>query len=739
MRTIELDLTPPPAAAVALADGPACIVFDIGGTWFRSGVAVGDRVVAVTRRPAISYRRHPDRPVHELQRDLVAYLVAEARRLRRERPGLGPSAAGISMGAALNAHTGLLLDSGPLWGPECFPFDLVGALRAEAPELDWYVVNDVTAALLQYVATSRDEARRITLVTVSTGIACRTFDAGTGAIPVDAVHGLQGEIGHLPVDASLLGTRLDVRCDCGGQNHLNAVASGRGIEQLLALLPRLARDRAPSSVLGRELAAGAAPSFAAWADAVHAGDALALEVLDAATLPLARILVTLATVDAAVERIVLTGGVVETIGRVYRDRLLGALDAVGMYQVTERDPRFFDEKVRLHANGGELGLGGAGIFTRTTLRERDGGLRVRGRRAVSYDLVEADGLFESGRRDLRRQIERFGGSGRCVVVVDANVDYLYGDAMRQRLDEAASEHEVLVIAADEERKEIDLVLDVVAALDDFGIARRSEPVIAVGGGVVLDVVGLATSLYRRGIPYLRVPTTLLALVDAGVGVKTGINFDGHKSRLGTYYAPSTVLLDRHFLRTLDLRHIRNGAAEIAKMAIIKDAALFDLLERQGPQLVETRFQDATGGIVVRRAIRAMLDELEPNLWELQLERVVDFGHSFSGRIEMDALPALLHGEAVAIDMALSTVLAYHRGFVTSEQRDRVLALLVSLGLPIDDPLCEAPRLWQALEETTRHRDGLQRLPLPGGIGRARFVSDVSYDEVEEAVLELRPR
>jgi 3-dehydroquinate synthase len=272
---------------------------------------------------------------------------------------------------------------------------------------------------------------------------------------------------------------------------------------------------------------------------------------------------------------------------------------------------------------------------------------------------------------------------------------------------------------------------------------------------LLDIVGFSASAYRRGTPFVRVPTTLIGLVDAGVGVKTGINFHGHKNRLGSYFAAGRTLLDRTFLKTLDRRHISNGLAEILKIALVKDSGLFDLLEQHGPALLDSRLQGddppyhwehvspherlraplperniATE--VVERAVHGMLEELAPNLWEQVLERVVDYGHTFSPTIEMRALPELLHGEAVTIDMALTTVLAEHRGQVSSAQRSRILELIRVLELPTWHPLCTPDVLLPALRDTVRHRGGTQRLPLPIGIGAAVFVNNVSEQEIVRA-------
>jgi 3-dehydroquinate synthase len=197
-------------------------------------------------------------------------------------------------------------------------------------------------------------------------------------------------------------------------------------------------------------------------------------------------------------------------------------------------------------------------------------------------------------------------------------------------------------------------------MEQFGLVRRDEPVIAVGGGVLLDIAGLAANLYRRGVPYIRVPTTLVGLVDASVGAKTGINFEDRRNRLGTYYPPVAAYLDKSFLATLDTIEISSGLGEILKLAVIKDCRLFELLEQFGAELVDTKFAGvACADEVINRATTGMMDELQPNLWEKNLERVVDFGHSFSPNIEMRSLRdngrSRSPRQAVTLDVLLSCV------------------------------------------------------------------------------------
>lgn len=337
------------------------MAFDIGGTWFRSGLVGSEgRWVSVSRRPAVSFKSHPHLSVLRLQQALVDYLVGEVRRLGTKRRGGRPCLAGISMGAALDGRTGYLWSSGPLWGPESRPFDLAAALRTEAPEVHWVIVNDITAALMWHVTRSERLLEKTTLITVSSGIGCRSWDGRRRTIPLDPTCGLQGEIGHLPIPF-LVGRKLVERtCDCGGPNHLNAFCSGSGISALLPLFAeRLAEDYRGSSLADRE------PARLGFADLIGSArrqERFAHRVLELVTRPLAGLLLHQLTLEPEVDRIILTGGVVHGLAPYYMDSLLGNLERLGLYQISEREPRFFRQRLEVGQADDRSGLLGAALM-----------------------------------------------------------------------------------------------------------------------------------------------------------------------------------------------------------------------------------------------------------------------------------------------------------------------------------------------------------------------------------------
>ncbi len=363
--------------------------------------------------------------------------------------------------------------------------------------------------------------------------------------------------------------------------------------------------------------------------------------------------------------------------------------------------------------------------------------RVAYQYTVEYDITCSPNLFEP-RNPALLSVGKLDHSRRFVVV-DSHVEKYYSMAIKNYFAQNHVETRIIPFISGEENKNIDHYLSILRELDAFPICRRDEPLIAIGGGVLTDVVGFVASSYRRGVPHIKVPTTLMGFVDAAIGVKAGINFNGYKNRLGGFVPPVKVLLDRTFLRTLPRRHLLNGVCEIIKLSIIKDAELFRLLECYGAECVEVKFQDDAGATMLDRAIGGMLEELQDNLFEEELARKVDFGHTFSYGLETRFESGLFHGEAVLLDVILSCLIAWRRRLLSDEEVNRIFHLLASLGLVLDTSSLEPHMLWQSLQERVYHRNGQQRVPLPEGIGGCIFVNDVSLNEIEVAARALEEK
>jgi len=354
---------------------------------------------------------------------------------------------------------------------------------------------------------------------------------------------------------------------------------------------------------------------------------------------------------------------------------------------------------------------------------------VKAELPISFTVKYSSDIFNTTNQDLLS----YSDSQRRLVVIDKTVYEIYKTELHNYFDKHKVQLELFVLDAIEENKDWKHTDEVLKFFERVGVLRR-EPIVAIGGGVLLDLVGFCCSIYRRGIPYIKIPTTLLAIVDASVGVKVAANHLERRNRIGAYYPPIATFLDKKFIKTQNDRDIVNGIAEIFKLAVIKSEELFVLLEENYEQLINEKFQFGAVPVrVINLAITGMIEELAPNLWEKKLDRCVDFGHSFGPLIEMQNLPNLYHGEAVVLDCLYSSCIAEVRGYITMDQLRRIFKCAKNLKLPTwHQDFSKVRLLESALEDTKKHRNGNQYLPVPMGIGQYTMLNNVTVDELRLA-------
>ena len=367
----------------------------------------------------------------------------------------------------------------------------------------------------------------------------------------------------------------------------------------------------------------------------------------------------------------------------------------------------------------------------------DTAFHVEGYEKIEFSLIYVNGVFDIKNPELAETYKEF---GRCLAVVDANVNNFYGSQIKEYFQHYNLDLTVFPVTITEPNKSIETFSKIVDAFVDFKLVRK-EPVLVVGGGLVTDVTGFACSAYRRRSNYIRIPTTLIGLIDASVAIKVAVNHKKLKNRLGAYHASKKVLLDFSFLGTLPTEQVRNGMAELVKIAVVANEEVFNLLEEHGEELLRTHFGniDASPEIkevaqkVTYEAIKTMLELEVPNLHELDLDRVIAYGHTWSPTLELSPRVPIYHGHAVNIDMALSATIAQKRGYISPEQRDRILGLMSRIGLSLDHPLLDEELLWRATESISLTRDGKQRAAVPKPIGSCFFVNDFTREELADAV------
>lgn len=374
---------------------------------------------------------------------------------------------------------------------------------------------------------------------------------------------------------------------------------------------------------------------------------------------------------------------------------------------------------------------------RATYTATDRSFHVEGHEKIDYRLTYVDGVFAVGNAELA---DCYRSSGRCLMVIDETVLGLH----REQITAYFAHHGVDLTVHPVRIREVDKTLrtleEIVDAFSAFGLVR-GEPVLVVGGGLTTDVAGFACATYRRRTDYIRIPTTLIGLIDASVSIKVAVNHGKSKNRLGDYHASQDVLLDFSFLGTLPEDQVRNGMAELIKIAVVGNSSIFERLEKYGEDLLATRFGHLDGTPELRQladeltydAIDSMLALEVPNLHELDLDRVIAYGHTWSPTLELTPSPPMFHGHAISVDMAFSATLAQLRGYISVGDRDRILGLMSRLGLAIDSPHLTPELLLAATESIVRTRGGLLRAAVPWPIGECFFVNDLTPDELRHAL------
>ena len=325
---------------------------------------------------------------------------------------------------------------------------------------------------------------------------------------------------------------------------------------------------------------------------------------------------------------------------------------------------------------------------------------------------------------------------RVLVVTNPVVHEHYGTTVMDSLAGAGFLAEVTVIEAGEEQK----TPATVARLHDAALAQRLERgslIVALGGGVVGDMAGFAAATWLRGIAVVQVPTTLLAMVDAAIGGKTGVNHPGGKNLIGAFHQPRLVLIDPTTLVTLPEREFQAGMAEVIKYGVIGDATLFrdlesaaglDSLDAVGADLLQT---------LLERSAAAKARVVAADEHEGGLRAILNYGHTLGHVIEtLCGYGTYLHGEAVAIGMLAAGELALAMGLWDASSQARQRALVEAAGLPIRWPELDPEAVLDCLQADKKVRDGRVRFVLPTAIGTVMLRDDVEPDQILQALANL---
>ena len=355
-------------------------------------------------------------------------------------------------------------------------------------------------------------------------------------------------------------------------------------------------------------------------------------------------------------------------------------------------------------------------------------------------LVEAISAREPARRHRLFAVIDSGVAESWPGLGEQIADYCRAHCARLELLEPPT-----VVPGGEQVKQSTAVVEaLVADLQRLGVDRQSF-VLAIGGGAVLDAVGFAAAVTHRGVRLVRVPTTVLAQNDSGVGVKNGINARGAKNFLGTFAPPFAVLNDAEFLRTLDPRDLRAGMAEAVKVALIRDPEFFAWLEAQRSALAAFAPEPLERSIQRGAELHMQHIASAGDPFELGSARPLDFGHWAAHKLEALCDHAVRHGEAVAIGMALDSRYSVECGLLSEAELERICGLLEGLGFSLwHDALLaldaqEKPALLAGLREFREHLGGELTVTLLRGIGCGVEVNDIEPALVLRALAWLKAR
>ena len=341
----------------------------------------------------------------------------------------------------------------------------------------------------------------------------------------------------------------------------------------------------------------------------------------------------------------------------------------------------------------------------------------------SYDAIVQRGCLRSYFFKSRPQV------AKIFVITTADVWALHGDALKPVL--AALESHVLFFPGGEPRKRLAEVEALAEQMIEAG-ADRSSMIVAFGGGIVGDLAGFLAAIFMRGIPVIQIPTTLLAQVDAAVGGKTGVNLISGKNLLGSFHQPLMVLIDPDVLTTLPEREYRAGLYEIVKCGVIRDAELFDVLDRCSAAVL--RQEPEVLDRIIADAVRIKAEVVTADEREGDLRRILNFGHTFGHALEAETkYERLLHGEAVAWGMQAATLLAERTGHLAPEAASAIQTVIRRYGpIPPLDGI-SAANLAARLRSDKKTVQGKIHFVLPVKIGEARIVHGVDERLVLECI------
>jgi 3-dehydroquinate synthase len=341
----------------------------------------------------------------------------------------------------------------------------------------------------------------------------------------------------------------------------------------------------------------------------------------------------------------------------------------------------------------------------------------------SYDILIGSGI----RKQVGKLLKSVFEPSRVIVITHPSINELYGEEVVTNFIQQGWTTDIIEVPEGESSKSLSQAEKLYDHLLELNCDRKSV-LVALGGGVIGDLVGFVAATYQRGIPFIQVPTTLLSLVDSSVGGKTAVNHPKGKNIIGAFYQPRLVVADLETLQTLSQKEYRAGLAEVVKYGVIADVKLFEFLETNYKEIINLDHNFLTHIVETSCAIKANVVEKDER--ESHYRMILNFGHTFGHAIEsLTEYSQFVHGEAVAIGMVLATKLSYSVDKCSKDVPKRLENLLKNLGLPVDMPALNSSEVIKSLYHDKKTVENKIKFILVKEIGLIEIVDQVSEEEI----------
>ena len=340
----------------------------------------------------------------------------------------------------------------------------------------------------------------------------------------------------------------------------------------------------------------------------------------------------------------------------------------------------------------------------------------------SYEVTIEAGII----KNLSKALLKIGvkSNKKILIISNKEISDLYIKEFSKNLETNNYQTQIFLIKAGESHKNLETLSEIYNAAFEFGLDRNSL-IIALGGGIVGDITGLAAATWLRGIEYIQIPTTLLSMVDSSVGGKTAVNHPKGKNLIGAFHQPKAVFIDPETLKTLPKREFNAGMAEVIKYGVIKDKELFEFLENEKNKNKLINLENEYLIRIINSSIKTKSHIVSEDEKEHGIRAILNYGHSFGHVIEnLCGYGEFLHGEAISIGMRIAGEIALEKGLWSKEEFVRQDNLLKSYSLPTKIPKINKNEVITILMGDKKVRDGKMRFILPKGIGEVDIYDDI---------------